>query len=163
MHPNSMKLMTDLFSAHATPADNRYVIDVGSYNVNGNYRALVEGLGFSYFGVDIAEGPNVDQVVPEIGLWKVPQLSDITISGQCLEHTTRPWEWIRQVKSVTSPGGLLIIIAPWMWEIHRYPVDCWRILPDGMNALFDFIDVESVNVGTDQRDCYGVARLKTSE
>jgi hypothetical protein len=63
---------------------------------------------------------------------------------------------------VLRPGGVLAIITHWSFPEHRYPIDCWRILPDGMKHLFDLTksladyDIRIVN----PTDIVGVARKK---
>jgi hypothetical protein len=59
---------------------------------------------------------------------------------------------------VCAVGGTCVIIAPFIWKEHRYPIDCWRFLPDGMDCLFKnagFTFVKSYIKGT---DCIGIAR-----
>ena len=29
------------------------------------------------------------------------------------------------------------IVTHWSFKEHKYPIDCWRIMPDGMKYLFD--------------------------
>lgn len=166
MHPASMKIMEALLLKHTIAAERPSfdLYDVGSYDVNGTYKSIVTRLGFKdYKGMDIEAGPNVDIVVPASNdSWELPQ-RDVVISGQCLEHTRFPWLWIKQVVELAKPGGLIFVIAPWAWPEHRYPVDCWRILPDGMEALGEWCGVTKLEVGrndTPRRDmlgdCWGV-------
>jgi hypothetical protein len=55
-------------------------------------------------------------------------------------------------------NGYVFITAPWSWEIHRYPVDCWRILPDGMRELIEQGGGEFVESYTIDRDTWGIGR-----
>jgi SAM-dependent methyltransferase len=81
------------------------VLDVGSYNVNGTYRPIF-GSGYSYQGLDISPGPNVDIVANNLYRWPVEDnFYDLVISGQCLEHVEAPWLWIDEVYRVCKPGG----------------------------------------------------------
>jgi len=50
---------------------------------------------------------------------------------------TAIWRWVPELVRVLKPGGLLAIHTHWKFPEHRYPVDCWRIMPDGMRYLFD--------------------------
>lgn len=161
MHAESLKLMAKLLRKYAPSMAGKTVVDVGSheYHGEGSYRQLVESQDAKYTGIDMQAGGNVDIVVEDGNNW-LPLVgqADIVISGQCLEHVRWPWEWSRQVASITKPRGLIVIIAPWEWRIHRYPVDCWRILPDGMAALHEWMGVETLGTNVQGKDCWGVAR-----
>ena len=180
MHANSLKIMSRLLDKYAPPSG--LCVDVGSQDVNGTYRPLVEGRGLEYMGIDICPGKNVDVVVPEpeshgtaIVCWQAATATtkgkpSIIISGQCLEHTRHPWDWMNYVVSLAWPGSAgvpFILIAPSAWPQHRYPLDCWRILPDGMRSLMEWAGLEVLEVGMDDPtgrrthvDCWGVGRLK---
>src|SRR5208283_1869617 len=87
--------------------------------------------------VDIAPAKNVDLVVAANNWSLIPNASvDYMISGSCLEHVTAPWLWAKQAELKLKPGGILIVFTPFTMGEHRYPVDCWRILPDGYKYLF---------------------------
>lgn len=178
MHRNSLKIMGRLLDRYAPTSG--LCVDVGSQDVNGTYRPLVEVRGLRYVGVDISPGKNVDLVLPEtvdvqtLNQWRSTaetRAPELIISGQCLEHTRYPWEWIAHVASLGCPLArtTLIVIAPAAWPLHRYPVDCWRILPDGMQALMTWAGLEVLEVGMDDPtgrrthvDCWGVGRLMST-
>jgi len=164
MHPSSLEIMQRLLKQFTpeNPLNDGGLVDVGSYNVNGTYREIaleVPGI-HRYTGIDIRKGPNVDFVIPPEGDWKsVTGSYDIVISGQCLEHVAAPWDWIKQVKSICNPGGLIVIIAPWRHDYHPYPIDAWRVFPEGMRALLESAFLKVKDAGFDRRgeDCWGVA------
>ncbi|HMD47296.1 MAG TPA: methyltransferase domain-containing protein [Acidimicrobiales bacterium] len=60
---------------------------------------------------------------------------DVVVSGQVIEHVSRPWRWLPELARVCRPGGLVVTIAPVSWPYHEAPQDCWRIYPAGMAAL----------------------------
>ncbi len=157
MHANSLRLMTELRSC--IPPGS-WVADWGARDVNndgGVYRPLFADC--DYQGVDIEPGPNVDIVVPANDPSSIPAESfDAVISGQCLEHTERPWLVVKEMARVLKPGGVCILIAPWTWCIHRFPVDCWRILPDGMRVLCGDAGLVVEKCDVSNSDCYAVAR-----
>ena len=58
-----------------------HILDVGSRDINGTYRALIEGRGWKYTGLDIVAGSNVD-VVAKPFCYPFPDGAfDIVISG----------------------------------------------------------------------------------
>ncbi len=115
-----------------------YCLDVGSLDVNGTFRPLVEGRGWHYTGLDIEPGPNVDIFTDDPYKFPIgPDAYDVVISGSTMEHVEAIWLWLPELVRVLRPGGLLAIVTHWQIIEHRYPVDFWRILPDGMRFLFD--------------------------
>jgi SAM-dependent methyltransferase len=136
MHKESYELMAGILAK--VTGDNLAVLDVGSFNVNGTFRPLVEDSGWQYTGLDTSAGPNVDVVALNPYLFPFPDGSfDMVISGSTMEHVQAIWRWIPELVRVLAPGGLLAIHTHWKFQEHRYPVDCWRIMPDGMRYLFD--------------------------
>ncbi|MEA4840140.1 MAG: methyltransferase domain-containing protein [Bacteroidales bacterium] len=113
------------------------ILDVGSYDVNGSYKSLFQNPNWSYCGLDIVEGPNVDIVSKGLYDFGIDKQFDVVISGNCLEHVEAPWKWIQEVHKVVKKGGLVCIITPFSVPEHRYPIDCWRILPDGYRYLLE--------------------------
>lgn len=114
------------------------VLDVGSYDVNGNYRALVVDRGWNYTGTDITPGRNVDVVSPNPYSFPFDNDSfDIVMTGSTMEHVEAIWLWVPELVRVLCPDGMLAIITHTHWAYHPHPVDCWRIMPDGMRYLFD--------------------------
>jgi len=113
------------------------ILDVGSQDVNGSYRPIFDGEAWTYHGLDMAPGPNVD--IPLAGPYdwsRIPTSAyDVVVTGQALEHVEYFWITILEMARVLRPGGLLCAIAPSGGFEHRYPVDCWRYYPDGFRAL----------------------------
>lgn len=136
MHDASFQQMARILNAwQGGPAT---VLDVGSLDVNGTYRPIAEYYGWRYTGLDVCKGPNVDIVSPDLYRFPVDDNAyDIVISGSTMEHVQAIWLWVPELVRVLRPGGMLAIITHTSWEYHCFPVDCYRILPDGMKYLFD--------------------------
>lgn len=163
MHASSLNTMREVLGRRLDPSEPLAVLDVGSQLVNRGYRHTYRELmapAWSYTGTDLAAGENVDVVMPgPYTLSFVGAVFDVVLSGQCLEHVERPWRLVPEMARVLRPGGWLILTAPWRWELHRCPLDCWRILPDGMRVLFEEARVEIVETFLVQKnDCWGIGR-----
>ena len=137
------------------------IYDVGARNVNGCYRPLFQRPGWTYIGLDIVPGRNVDLVVEPYHFAQVPDgQADVVITGQTLEHVEEFWVWVKELARICRPGGLIAISAPYEWRRHRVPVDCWRILPDGMAVLARLMGCDLLECT--MRDChtFGVFRKR---
>lgn len=140
MHADSYALIGEMLKRCDRLTDAS-VLDVGSYNVNGTFKPLIVERGWVYLGLDQTAGPNVDVVSSDP--FHFPLASnqfDVVISGSTMEHVTRIWDWVPELVRVLKPGGFLAIHTHWSFMEHRYPVDCWRIMPDGMRYLFDMTE-----------------------
>jgi SAM-dependent methyltransferase len=136
MHSESLQMMAQ--ALERAQGVGLRVLDVGAFDVNGTYRPIVEGRGWTYTGLDVREGPNVDIVTEH--LYKYPFKAgefDIVISGNAAHNVERPWKWVPELVRVLKPGGLLVVVTIWRWGVNGYPVDYWRFLPDGLRVLFD--------------------------
>lgn len=136
MHPESYALMGEMLRRAKWPS--AHVLDVGSFDVNGTFRPLIVERGWEYTGLDMVPGPNVDVVA--MGPFEFPfedSSFDVVISGSTLEHVTAFWKWLPELVRVLRPGGFLAIHTHWQFPLHRYPIDCWRVMPDGLQFLFD--------------------------
>lgn len=164
MHQESYALMRDMLATIA--GDELRVLDVGSLDVNGTFRPLVEDRGWSYTGLDVCDGRNVDVVTEDPFAYPFENGAfDVVISGSTMEHVTEIWRWVPELARVLAPGGWLALHTHWSFPEHRYPIDCWRILPDGMQYLlemagaFDEYDIEIAN----EWDITALARKGTYE
>ena len=159
MHGSALRIMKKFInSVNGKGLD---VLDVGSLDVNGTYRPLVEAQGWDYTGLDVVAGKNVDIVADDPFSYPFADGAfDLVISGSTMEHVTAIWEWIPELVRVLRPGGQLCIITHHSYPLHRYPLDCWRIMPDGMEYLFnltgELIDYE-ITMPTDV-DIVGIAK-----
>lgn len=83
------------------------VLDVGSYDVNGNNRYLFPHC--DYIGIDVGEGPNVDYISPGHE-WVSDYQYDTIISTECFEHDMH-WKstWQNICYNLLKPGGMFLM------------------------------------------------------
>ena len=130
------------------------ILDLGSQDINGSYRPLFAEPAWRYLGVDMAPGNNVDVVLRNPYLWNefAPGSFDVIISGQTFEHTEFFWLTMQQIARALKPGGICCILAPSSGPEHRFPVDCWRIYPDGFRAVARYAGLETLQATTQWDD-----------
>lgn len=131
----------------------RRVLEVGSGDVNGTVRPLLEAHEpAEYLGVDAAPGKGVDRVVDctrlldEFG----PGTWDVVVSTEMLEHV-RDWRAsIRNLVHVVAPGGLLIVTtrSPG-FPFHPFPEDHWRYTVAAMRQIVDNFRLEPLQIMAD--------------
>jgi SAM-dependent methyltransferase len=125
------------------PATGGKVLDVGSYGVNGTYRELFDPKIWSYTGLDVVSGPNVDVVARRVFDWPIGDGEfDLVISGQAFEHISYFWATMIEIARVLRPAGHAVLLAPSRGPQHRVPADCWRFYPDGFTALASWSGLE---------------------
>ena len=83
------------------------ILEIGSYDVNGDVRALFDGCA-EYYGVDLSRGPGVDIVGYGHKLNHPDGSFDATLCGECFEHDPY-WELtFKNMVRMTRPGGLVV-------------------------------------------------------
>lgn len=130
------------------------ILDLGSQDINGSYRPLFSEPQWRYLGVDMAAGKNVDIILRDPYEWReiARDSADVIISGQTFEHTEFFWLTIQQIARALKPDGLCCILAPSSGPEHRYPVDCWRVYPDGFRAVARYAGLETIECWTQWQD-----------
>lgn len=135
MHDTQRQLIAKKMAQHFK--ESHPVYDIGSFDVNGSHKQDVLNLKLEYIGCDIEKGKNVDIVIDK-NTWNPIKQNSVhyLISGSCLEHVEAPWIFAKCLYNVMAPDGIAIVLAPFNIVEHRYPVDCYRYLPDGLKYLF---------------------------
>jgi len=126
--------------------ENKSVLDVGSYNYNGNFSEIVKRLNPAKFiGIDMLPGPGVDIVCLGEDAVKTfgKESFDVVIASELMEHARNWREVISNLKNVCKPGGLLLITTrSYGFKIHGYPNDYWRYEIDDMKKIFADCNIE---------------------
>lgn len=133
-----------------TAADVRgkWVLEVGSNDVNGSLRPHIEAFKpRGYVGVDMLEGGRVDRLLraEELLAHFGPAYAGLVVSTEMLEHAEAWQECIWNMMVVTRPLGVLVLTtrSPG-FPYHGYPGDWWRFTVADMEAVFANWDIEDV-------------------
>lgn len=134
MHDTAYELGSLFFSTYLD-SSARFVLDVGSMNVNGSLRDHAPP-GCIYVGVDLSPGPGVDLVLESPYSYPFrDDYFDAIVSTSCFEHDQLFWLTFVEMVRVTKPGGYIYINCPSNGQYHTYPYDNWRFYPDAGMAL----------------------------
>ncbi len=156
MHSSSFDKMAEFRRRYLTGREGEAltILDLGSQDINGSYRQLFSAPSWCYLGVDMAAGANVDVVLADPYDWRelAPESADVIVSGQTFEHTEFFWLTIQQIARTLRQNAICCIIAPSSGPEHRFPVDCWRVYPDGLRAVARYAGLETVEAWTQWED-----------
>jgi SAM-dependent methyltransferase len=117
--------------------DNMTVLEIGPDNFPSAIQQLISN-NVTWHTLNIFDDQRLTYPnSPEYSFPIEDNTYDIVISANVIEHVKKIWKWVPELTRVTKPGGFIIIVNPVSWNYHEDPVDCWRIYPEGMKALFE--------------------------
>jgi SAM-dependent methyltransferase len=106
-------------------------------------------------GVDMRGGPGVDVVHDlENPLPEIYGKFDHVDCASVLEHVRRPWLLCANIESLLTDGATVFITVPFVWRVHGYPSDYWRMTAEALPVLFPHVEWSTVyyESGGVQRD-----------
>jgi SAM-dependent methyltransferase len=124
----------------ATPRGLARALDVGADK--SPYRALLEARGLEVRTLDVSResGADYQGTVESTGL---PDASfDVVLCTQVLEHCDDPFQGIREIRRILTPGGHAILSVPHVWFFHPHPRDHWRFTQQGLARLCESAGLE---------------------
>lgn len=108
-------------------------LEVGSLYVNGGVRDLCPE---PYTGIDIVDGPGVDQVYDGHQIPFPDGQFSTVICVEVFEHCENPCELAAELVRVLAPGGVALVSARGPgFPLHHEP-DRWRYMPGALAELF---------------------------
>ena len=152
MHKSSYLKMQYIKEKYLNPNLELKILDIGSFDKTGdyNYGRILNEKKWTYQGLDLKPGNNVDIIVENAYDWsEIEENSyDVVVSGQALEHMEFFWLTMEQINKVLKPGGLCCIIVPSKGPVHRNPYDCYRFNEDGVRSLVKYVKFDILESGT---------------
>jgi SAM-dependent methyltransferase len=120
------------------------VLEIGPDAVPSTYQRAVGDGSIVWHTLDMRDDPSLTYRASSEYEFSVESASyDIVLSGQVIEHVRQVWKWIQELARVCKAGGLVVTINPVSWPYHEAPIDCWRIFPEGMKALYEYASLET--------------------
>jgi SAM-dependent methyltransferase len=156
MHVNSRLL----FAKYAVPYfdPSKRVLEIGPSGIPSVYKMAVGGRAGVWDTLEVKEGPQFTYGgVMDYSYPITDETYDIVVSGQVLEHVKKIWVWIKEVARLCKTGGIVIIISPVGYPYHG-PVDCWRVFPEGMEALYEEAGLEVIMSNCESLEIPGYRR-----
>jgi SAM-dependent methyltransferase len=125
---------------------DKSIIEVGSMNVNGSLRSVVEAYGpKEYIGVDLQIGPGVNQICKVENLIEKfgKNRFDVIISTELMEHVDHWKRSIHNMKQILKPGGMIILTTRSIgFPYHGYPYDFWRYEISDISTIFSDFNIQ---------------------
>jgi SAM-dependent methyltransferase len=122
-------------------AGQRYarVVEVGSRDINGEIRSLVDA--DSYIGIDLEDGPGVD-VVADCRFWEPPWKASLVVCCEVLEHAPEPREVVDACIGYLRTGGRLVVTCAGPGRAPHSGHDGGPVADDEHYANVDPADLE---------------------
>jgi len=114
------------------------VLEIGPEAIPSTYQKTVADDSILWHTLDMGNAPSLTYRASSEYEFPVESESyDIVLSGQVIEHVRKIWRWMNELARVCKNGGLVVTINPVSWPYHEAPIDCWRMYPEGMRALYE--------------------------
>lgn len=162
MNYNGLYTMKSFVRKYLDPNKKLKILEVGSMDVmahkNMIFRRYFTNKNWEFVGLDIEQGKNVDIVSKDLYNYPFPDnCFNVVISGSTLEHVEDIYKFIGEISRIAK--DLVFVIAPNSCPYHAYPIDCWRIYPDGMRFLLEKIGgLNVLECKVVKNDTFGIAK-----
>ena len=150
MHLNGI----ELFRKYAKPyfKERIKVLEIAPCGFPSFYHSIVNDDSIEWWGLDVSDKFIGDHAGKEKFVLSPSEYQypfednsfDIVLSDQVIAHVKLFWVWMEELKRIVKPGGYITTIGALSYPSCPSPVDCWRIYPDGMIALNDYIGLKTI-------------------
>jgi SAM-dependent methyltransferase len=127
-------------------------LELGTFTAFGDARVeeLVAGDGLSEFiRLDADPQYPCDVVADATAMPFGSGTIDRVASNSVLEHIAYPHEVLRETHRVLRPGGVMVVVMPFVWHQHGYPNDYVRLTPGFFERVCPEVGFTGVEVDVD--------------
>lgn len=131
-------LISQFFQAlHDTPPGR--LLEIGSRARSGHTRRSLLPPEWSYVGLDVMNGPNVDIVgdAHELSDLFEPNSLDAAMAFSTLEHLLMPWKFVVELNRILKPGAIGLFTTHQTWPLHDAPWDFFRFSDTAWTGLLN--------------------------
>lgn len=130
---SSLDLLQKFLWKQRIDPDRALVVGSKLYDDKPDRRSLYR----NPLGVDMLPGDGVDlvhdleQPLPE-SCGQFDHIDCVSV----LEHVKRPWMLAENLEACLKEKGTILICVPFVWRVHAYPSDYWRMTAEALPVLF---------------------------
>lgn len=111
------------------------VLELGAGYGGSTCRHILTGQDLKYYATDITASEGIDYVADFecdeiLTYFPINAKFNSILILNVLEHTFNPIKILDNATKLLDRNGALIIIAPCIWTLHNYPIDCYRFMPN---------------------------------
>jgi len=131
--------ITGVFVRRLREAPAGRLLEIGARARSGVSRREFAPEGWTYEGLDILAGPNVDTVGDAHELSRIypPASFDAVMSVSVFEHLLMPWKVVVELNRVLKPGAIGLLGSHQTWPLHDTPWDFWRFSDHAWRGLLN--------------------------
>jgi Methyltransferase domain len=117
----------------------RSVLEVGSRNRTGQIQRGRIPQNWTYTGLDVLAGENVDIVGDAHELSRIFPVDnfDAAFSMAVFEHLAMPWKVVLEMNHILKRGALAMIVTHQVFPIHEYPWDFFRFSDRAWSSILN--------------------------
>ena len=142
MHTEALNYIHEQFNKFNRPETTWDVLEIGSLNINGSVREILQPHASTYLGIDVQEGPGVDLVASGDEFY-APEVFNIVVCAEVFEHTPAWRDIIKQAYINLKPGGILIATMAGIGRpVHSGVDGGWTLHP---GEHYENIDANDLN------------------
>jgi SAM-dependent methyltransferase len=99
-------------------------------------KPLLNDAGVEWFGTDLQTSNdalfavNLEHSFEDMNAALAGKRFSTVLLLNVIEHVFDPIRVLDNVCKLLNDGGHCVVVAPTVWSLHYYPLDCWRINPN---------------------------------
>jgi SAM-dependent methyltransferase len=113
------------------------ILEIGpSDDINKTFKSI-RNLNdtYIYHTLDIIDKPNITYTADLTKELNIFEKYDLILLCEVLEHTTNPFNVIKNLEKLLNPNGIILITFPFNFRLHGPLPDCWRISEYGFKSI----------------------------